>query len=119
MKHAQKKLTDFYKKYQPKAPPKKVLLKTGGIGGILAEQIDGGNINLLVEYRGVQKLIAILKGDQFKALMEIPLDDLSPYKLREIMPKVGKIDLLLLNEAMLKFHREKRDDLSATISSRW
>jgi len=109
----QAKLTDFFRKFQPKAPPKKILLKTSGAGGILAEQDVGGKINLFIDINGRQKLISILSTAQFKAINAITPLELSPNKLKAILQKVSPEDILLLNEALLKLYRERKEDAAS------
>jgi len=115
MRAQQSKLTDFITKFQPKALPKKVLLKSSGIRGLLAEQIEEGRINLFVESGGRQKLIAILDAEQYKALTSIPILELCPNRLGEILPKVAQQDILLLNEGLIKIYRERESESSAKI----
>ncbi|MFX1295116.1 MAG: hypothetical protein ACFFD2_09730 [Promethearchaeota archaeon] len=103
----QSKLTEYFKDIQPKEPPKKILLKSSGVGGIIAEQIDEGKVHLLIEHIGRQKLIAIIAAEVFMKLQAIPVSDLSPKTLKMILPKVSDNNILLLNEAMIKFYREK------------
>lgn len=116
MSPSQSRLTDFFRKYQPKAPPKKILLKLSGTGGLLAEQDADGKINLFVDINGRQKLISILNGTQFKAIDAIPPLELSPNKLKTILPKVAPNDILLLNEALLKLYREKTEKNTSKVS---
>lgn len=109
MRLPQAKLTDFFRKFQPKAPSNKILLKTSGAGGILAEQDAGGKIHLFIDINGRQKLISILSAAQFKAINAISVLELSPNKLRAILQKTSPEDILLLNEALLKLYRERKE----------
>jgi hypothetical protein len=83
------------------------------MGGILAEQDAEGKIYLFIDINGRQKLIAILDMAQFKAINAIPPLELSLNKLKIILPKVPPEGLLILNEALLKLYREKKEDPSA------
>jgi len=115
MRERQSQLTDFITKLRVKTPPKKVLLKSSGIRGMLAEQIEGGKINLFIESNGRQKLITILDAEQYKALTSIPIAELSPNRLSEILPKISQQDIFLLNEGLIKIYRERAGESSAKI----
>ena len=112
MKEKQSKITDFFKKFQHKAPPRKVLLRTSGVKGILAEQGDGGKIRLLVEDHGRHKLIATLDIAQYKEMIGISPLELSPNKLKGILPKMPDQSIFLLNEALINLYRERKGDLA-------
>lgn len=100
-------LTDFLKKFQSIAPPKKVLLKGSGTAGLLVEQMDDTRINLLVNENGRQKFIAVLNLEEYKSLVAIPIAKLCPEALNIILPNIAEDNILLLNEAMIKFWRER------------
>ena len=112
MKNKQVKLTKFFKKPKLKATPRKILLKISGVKGLIAEQIEGGKINLFIEDHGRQRLISILEIAQFKAIISIPQLELSPKRLAEILPDIPQKSILLLNEAMLVMFRESTNDSS-------
>lgn len=102
----QTKLTAFLQVPKAPEPPKRMLLKSSGIKGMQAELSEEGKVTLTVEHRGMQRLIAILTSDQFKALMAIPPMDLSPKALQAFLPKIPETHIFLLNEALLKIYRE-------------
>jgi hypothetical protein len=112
-------LTSFFSKSKVVKLSKKVLLKTSGVQGLSAEMGADERITFFVKNNGLQKLVAIVNGEQFKAIMGIPPLELSLIKLREILPDLQLEQVLSLFEGMMMNYRGKLEDEGAEGKFKW